>query len=93
MTKNFHTLTIEHKGKISDKWNLYLDIYERIFCSLRNKPISLLEIGIQNGGSLEIWASYFSLAKKNNRNLEQRITCKNHMNACTFPYLIYMYIK
>jgi O-antigen biosynthesis protein len=52
-----------HDGKVSDKWSLYLDVYDRIFSEFRAKPIRLLEIGIQNGGSLEIWRQYFPQAE------------------------------
>ncbi|MBT8070253.1 MAG: glycosyltransferase, partial [Gammaproteobacteria bacterium] len=52
-----------HEGKVSDKWQLYLTEYERLFKPYRDRPIRLLEIGVQNGGSLEIWAKYFSSAK------------------------------
>jgi len=48
-----------HYGKVSDKWAMYLDVYGRIFGEYRERPVSLLEIGIQNGGSLEIWSQYF----------------------------------
>ena len=51
-----------HEGKVSDKWKLYLEEYDRLFGAFRDKPINLLEIGIQNGGSLEIWAKYFEQA-------------------------------
>jgi glycosyltransferase involved in cell wall biosynthesis len=49
-----------HDGKVSDKWLLYLSEYDRLFKPYRQLPISLLEIGVQNGGSLEIWSQYFS---------------------------------
>lgn len=52
-----------HTGKVSDKWTSYLPTYDRMFAHLRDQPISLLEIGVQNGGSLEIWAKYFPAAK------------------------------
>ena len=64
MHKTLRQLYQEHQGKVSDKWSIYLDEYERVFSSLRNNPIRLLEIGIQNGGSLEIWSKYFSNAVK-----------------------------
>lgn len=54
----------EHGGKVSDRWSSYLYQYERILREYRDSPIRLLEIGIQNGGSLELWAKYFSNAKK-----------------------------
>ena len=51
-----------HNHKVSDKWEIYLNVYERVLGSYRNNPINLLEIGIQNGGSLEVWSKYFSKA-------------------------------
>lgn len=53
----------KHSGKSSDKWSLYLSEYDRLFRDYRKKPVRLLEIGIQNGGSLEIWSKYFKHAK------------------------------
>lgn len=58
------TLFAEHTGKVSDKWTIYITEYERLFGPYADQPISLLEIGIQNGGSLEIWAKYFNTAEK-----------------------------
>lgn len=52
-----------HEGKTCDKWDSYLDVYEEVFAPFRDKPISLLEFGVQNGGSLEVWARYFRKAK------------------------------
>lgn len=60
--KSLHQLYTEHTGKVSDKWSLYLSEYDRLFNSYRDKPIRLLEIGIQNGGSLEIWSKFFKNA-------------------------------
>ena len=54
----------EHDGKVSDKWSLYIAEYDRIFNEYRTKPIRMLEIGVQNGGSLEIWSQYFPYARK-----------------------------
>ncbi len=53
-------LFFAHRGKVIDKWEQYLGIYEQEFSSLAgaNKPLRLLEIGVQNGGSLELWADY-----------------------------------
>jgi hypothetical protein len=46
-------------GKISDKWEAYFDRYSQKLECLRDSPISMLEIGVQNGGSLEVWSRYF----------------------------------
>lgn len=48
-----------HAGKVIDKWNSYVDRYETLFSVYRNRSITILEIGIQNGGSLEVWSQYF----------------------------------
>ncbi|BBK45414.1 hypothetical protein STVA_54340 [Allostella vacuolata] len=41
------------------KWHHYFDIYERHFAPWRGQDITLLEIGVQRGGSQELWRSYF----------------------------------
>ena len=43
-------------GKVSDKWASYLHYYDRLFKDYRDQEIALLEIGIQNGGSLDTYA-------------------------------------
>lgn len=63
-SNNLHVLYEAHEGKVSDKWASYIKLYDAAFNKLRNRPIRLLEIGIQNGGSLEIWARYFPNAVK-----------------------------
>ena len=63
MKKNLIDLYSEHIGKVSDKWSLYLDVYDRIFKDKRDDSLRMLEIGIQNGGSLEIWAQFFPNAR------------------------------
>ena len=64
MKKTLKELYREHEGKLSDKWSLYLAEFERLFAPYRDDPITLLEIGIQNGGSLELWSKYFPKATK-----------------------------
>jgi len=63
MKNKFEELYTDHTGKLSDKWMLYLKEWDNIFSSFKEREINLLEIGIQNGGSLEIWAKYFTKAK------------------------------
>lgn len=53
----------EHEGYVSDKWDIYLNAYDRLFKNLETSAVSLLEIGIQNGGSLEIWNTLFPHSK------------------------------
>lgn len=62
--KSLAQLYAEHGGKVSDKWTIYLTEYGRIFEEYRDRSLRLLEVGVQNGGSLEIWAKYFLQAQK-----------------------------
>lgn len=57
------SLYVNHQGKVSDKWTHYLEAYNQHFAPYQNKAIRLLEVGIQNGGSLEIWSQYFAQAE------------------------------
>jgi cephalosporin hydroxylase len=52
------------EGKQTDKLSAhsYLPIYERLFASLRDRSEGVLEIGAWYGGSLLLWAEYFSRA-------------------------------
>jgi hypothetical protein len=63
-SKTLRQLYGEHDGKVSDKWSLYLAEYEQLFAPYRDRPIRILEIGIENGGSLELWSKYFWNAAK-----------------------------
>jgi len=51
---------MEHEGYVSDKMEHYLPIYEAAFSrfTAREQPIHLLEIGVQNGGSLQVCSKY-----------------------------------
>ena len=53
-----------HHGKVSDKWHSCLVFYNELFGTFRHKKVRVLEIGVQNGGSLELWAKYFPNAEK-----------------------------
>jgi len=52
-----------HSGKVSDKWAIFLAEYDEKFILYKDENIRLLEIGIQNGGSLEIYSKYFKNAE------------------------------
>jgi hypothetical protein len=41
------------------KWNHYFDIYHRYFKKFVGQKVSVLEIGIYSGGSLDMWRNYF----------------------------------
>ena len=52
-------LFFSHQGRLVHKWVHYLPLYERHFSAYRGKPIKMLEIGVFQGGSLEMWRKYF----------------------------------
>lgn len=48
-----------NNDKQIDKWIHYFDVYERHFNRFKDKEIVVLEIGVFQGGSLQMWKSYF----------------------------------
>ncbi len=42
-----------------NKWSNYFDLYENYFSKFRTKPIHFLEIGVDRGGSSQMWKAYF----------------------------------
>ena len=44
------------------KWSQYFETYDKELSHLRNKPISFLEIGVYQGGSIPMWRGYFKKA-------------------------------
>lgn len=40
------------------KWTHYLSVYEHHFARFVDRPVTLLEIGCMNGGSLQMWKRY-----------------------------------
>jgi 23S rRNA U2552 (ribose-2'-O)-methylase RlmE/FtsJ len=41
------------------KWNHYFEIYERYFQKFVGTSVKVLEIGVEGGGSLQMWKEYF----------------------------------
>ena len=48
-----------HKGSVIHKWHHYIPLYDRYFSTYRGEPIRFLEIGVSQGGSLQMWRKYF----------------------------------
>lgn len=42
----------------SDKWQPYFEVYDRHLSSFIGQKVTLVEVGVQKGGSLEMWAEY-----------------------------------
>jgi hypothetical protein len=55
----------QHHGRRITKWHHYLEIYETFLAPLKRRgTIRLLEIGVDHGGSLQLWRSYFGEGAK-----------------------------
>jgi len=48
-----------NQGKRIAKWLHYFEVYERHLERFRGKPVNILEIGVNQGGSLQMWKHYF----------------------------------
>jgi cephalosporin hydroxylase len=46
-------------GRPVDKWTHYLAVYERLLAPYRGRSLTLVEVGIGDGGSLSGWRGYF----------------------------------
>ena len=53
------TILAEHTGRSFCKWSHYFDLYDRHFCKFINKNVSVWEIGVNAGGSLQMWKKFF----------------------------------
>ena len=70
----------------SIKWKKYFSVYEKLFEIYRNKEITFVEIGILDGGSLEIWKKYFG-TKSRIIGIDNNPQCKKFENK---DYEIYI---
>ncbi|MGH9069281.1 MAG: class I SAM-dependent methyltransferase [Acidimicrobiales bacterium] len=50
---------LTHEGRLVHKWTHYFPIYERHFSRYQNRPLVFWEIGVGEGGSLQLWKQYF----------------------------------
>ncbi len=59
---SFHA---QHRNtRVMHKWEHYFEIYERFLSPIRRANPVVLEIGVQLGGSVEMWRDYFGLATR-----------------------------
>ncbi len=47
-----------NKTHLVHKWHHYIPLYDRYFGRFRRKPVRMLEIGVKDGGSLQMWRRY-----------------------------------
>jgi hypothetical protein len=49
---------VTHQGRVAHKWSHYFPAYESHFSRFVNRPVVFWEIGVAEGGSLQLWKSY-----------------------------------
>jgi hypothetical protein len=54
-----HDFFESNDGHLIDKWLHYFEIYERHFHKYIDTEVVILEIGVFQGGSLQMWSHYF----------------------------------
>lgn len=67
-----------------DKWINYFAVYEKWFSPYRGKDIVFVEVGVQNGGSAQMWKKYFGKSAQvvgvdinpNCKQLEEFANCR-----------------
>ncbi|UFK98854.1 class I SAM-dependent methyltransferase [Kaistella faecalis] len=57
-------MNLEHyfynnQDRLIHKWTHYFEIYEDLFSRFKGKKINILEIGLFQGGSIQMWQNYF----------------------------------
>jgi cephalosporin hydroxylase len=75
-----------HNGKKISKWKNYFSVYERYFQPWKNKTFTFLEIGVQGGGSLQMWNTYFGsqatiIGIDTNANCQQHEDINNNIHV------------
>lgn len=48
-----------NQERLMHKYQHYFDVYDRYFNAYKNKKVTIVEIGISHGGSLQMWKRYF----------------------------------
>jgi hypothetical protein len=50
---------VNNQNQIIHKWHHYIPLYDRYFSRFRGTNVRFLEIGVSEGGSLQMWRKYF----------------------------------
>ena len=88
MQKTMQLIELKNKYNLqTDKWSdpdeggcnfhNYLQIYEEMFCDIKDDKISILEIGVWAGESLKLWSKYFEKGEIYGIDIFERINKKN----------------
>ena len=62
---DLYSFQAQHRNtRVMHKWDHYFEIYERFLSPIRRSNPVVVEIGVQLGGSVEMWRDYFGPATR-----------------------------
>jgi methyltransferase family protein len=62
---DLYSFFAQHRNtKVMHKWDHYFEVYERFLSPIRRTNPVVVEIGVQLGGSVEMWREYFGPAAR-----------------------------
>ena len=62
---DLYSFQTQHRNtRVMHKWDHYFEIYERFLSPIRRSNPVVVEIGVQLGGSVEMWRDYFGPATR-----------------------------
>jgi hypothetical protein len=62
---DLYAFHVQHRNaRVMHKWDHYFEVYERFLAPIRHTRPVVLEIGVQLGGSVEMWRYYFGPAAR-----------------------------
>jgi len=79
-------MVASHTGLRLNKWKHYFPIYDRHLSRFRDRDITLCEIGVAGGGSLELWRRYFG-PKAKIVGIDANPDCKRFESAGTRVFI------
>ena len=83
--KTLDDLAVKYVNSKGWNWLNYMTEYEKYFAPLKDKAISILELGVGNGTSLKIWHEYFKNA--NIYGIDIKPDCKIFENERTHVFI------
>ena len=58
-TNDLERLFHEHQGRLMQKWAHYFGVYDEHVSRFRGTDVTIVEFGVNHGGSLQLWRKYF----------------------------------
>lgn len=57
-TTRFEKIYYRRTGRAIFKWRHYLPVYDQVLTPYVGRPLTLVEIGVANGGSIDLWREF-----------------------------------